>query len=282
MPLVPEKLLGLPPVETQETIMAERAILYALGIGATELEFLYERRLRILPTMAAVLGAPASSWLPTDAGITRTRMMHGETSLILHAPLQPGEEIRAISTVGPIVDKGTEKGAILYLNRELTDTTGAPLATVVMGIFLRADGGFGGTREGAPPPHAIPGRAPDLRETRTTFATQAALYRLSGDMNPLHIDPRAAAKLNLSRPILHGMATLGIAGRALMQALADNMPERVRRLDARFSAPVYPGETIITDIWCEGPGRAAFRCHVAERGVKVLDNGRFEWNGTVD
>jgi acyl dehydratase len=278
MPLIPEMLLKRAPIEALDTLTPQRAILYALGIGAEELEFLYERNLKALPTMAAILARPDASWIDPAAGITATHMMHAETSVVLHAPLPVTGTVKSTTVIGPIIDKGADKGAILYQTRTLTDAVGAPLATLRDGIFLRADGGFGGSPTGGPAPSPVPDRAPDHVEHSPTSPTQHALYRLSGDLNPLHIDPRAATKLGYRMPILHGLATFGIAGRALMRVLAGNDPARVRRVDARFTAPVYPGETIVTHIWNEGSGRAAFRCRVAEREAKVLDHGVCEWD----
>jgi len=152
------------------------------------------------------------------------------------------------------------------------------LATTTMTTLLRGDGGFGGTSEGMAVPHALPGdRAPDLVRVLPTATNQALIYRMSGDLNPLHIDPEVARAAGFERPILHGLATYGIAGRALIAGLMDNDPARLKRLDVRFSSPVYPGETISTEIWRDGDGRASFRSIAVERNVVVLNNGLVEF-----
>ena len=153
--------------------------------------------------------------------------------------------------------------------------TGEHLATVRSTSFLRGDGGFG--QRGAttmPQPHLVPeDRAPDLTALLPTGLGQATLYRLSGDYNPLHIDPAVARSAGFDRPILHGLCTYGVVGRGLLEALCANDGTLVRRMDARFSSPVYPGETMRLEIWRHGPGRAAFRAYAEERGVLVLNNG---------
>jgi acyl dehydratase len=147
--------------------------------------------------------------------------------------------------------------------------------------MLRNEGGFGGSGEGQPPPHPIPERAPDIVDRLGTAPNQALIYRLSGDLNPLHVDPAVAEAAGFPRPILHGLATYGFAGRAVLAAICDNQPERLKRLDVRFSRPMFPGETIKVEIWRDGDGdkggRAAFRATVEERNEVVLDNGYAEF-----
>jgi acyl dehydratase len=111
-----------------------------------------------------------------------------------------------------------------------------------------------------------------------THAQLALIYRLSGDLNPLHCDPAVARKANYPQPILHGLATYGIAGHALMKGLCDYDPARFRAIEARFSAPVFPGEAIATEIWREAAGEAEFRCRVAAREATVIANGRFVYD----
>jgi acyl dehydratase len=172
-----------------------------------------------------------------------------------------------------IYDKGADKGAVLLWSREISDAaTGEPIATVRGSSFLRADGGFGGTATGAPAPHPIPDRAPDRVVTLRTRPEQALIYRLSGDYNPLHADPEVAQAAGFERPILHGLCSYAIACRAIVTGPCDGDASRLRALDVRFSAPVYPGETLAVEIWDAG----AFRVTVVERGVVAINNGYFE------
>lgn len=272
----PNHLLTMPPIVSQQTLTRRDTALYALGIGATELDFLYEDGLKALPTMAVTLGYPGFIWRDPALGANWQKILHGEQSTILHAPLPVEGEIIGTTRIEALFDKGADKGALAMVTREIHDDAGTHLATSRAMTFLRGDGGFGGTAEGAPVPHPLPDRAPDAVVTLTTAANQAQLYRLSGDLNPLHIDPTVATGAGFDGPILHGLATYGVIGRALLAARCGGDPTRLTRIDGRFSAPVYPGETIETAIWDEGPGRLAFRARVVERDRIIFTNGYAE------
>jgi acyl dehydratase len=163
------------------------------------------------------------------------------------------------------------------VTREIRNAAGELLVTVRNSSFLRGDGGRGGSSEPQPKPRPMPERPADEAVTLPTALNQAMIYRLSGDYNPLHIDPEVAKVGGFDRPILHGLATFGVAGRAVLSALCDNQSARLKRLDARFASPVFPGETIRTEIWREGDGRAAYRASVVERDLVVLNNGYVEY-----
>jgi acyl dehydratase len=233
--------------------------------------------------MAVVMTYPGFIWRDPAFNVNWQKILHAETSVTLHRPLPSEGELIGRTTFGPILDKGADKGAIVYQTREIHTAAGEHVATVRNTSFLRGDGGFGGSAEGQPAPYPVPERTPDLVETISTPDNLAKIYRLSGDLNPLHVDPAVAQAAGFERPILHGLATYGVAGRALVKALADNDPARIKRIDARFSAPVFPGETIETAIWfdgnsAEGIRRAAFRCRVVERDKIVLNNGYVEYS----
>lgn len=277
MPLDPDRLLAKPPIEAVTRLHQRDTILYALGVGAAELPFVYEAGLQALPTMAVILGYPGFFWRDPSYGVDWKKILHGEQTLELHRPLPVEGELRGVTTLGPIFDKGADKGAIIYSTRKIYDASGALIATVGGATFARGDGGFDGTSEGQPQPHPVPQGAPELAHELRTAENQALLYRLSGDYNPLHIDPEVAKAGGFPRPILHGLCTYGVAGRAVLAALCGNRPERLKRLNVRFSNPVFPGETIRTEMWREGAGRAAFRAVAVERGVVVLNNGLAEF-----
>ena len=276
MAIDPDKLLSMPPIVTRQTLTPRDTILYALGIGASELDFLFEERLKALPMMAVTLGYPGFFWRDPAYGANWQKILHGEQSTIFHAPLPTAGEIVGSTVIEALYDKGADKGALAMVTREIHDGAGTHLATSRSMTFLRGDGGFGGSAEGAPVPHAIPDRAPDDVVTLTTAANQAQIYRLSGDLNPLHIDPDVAKAGGFEAPILHGLATYGVIGRALLAARCGNDPVRLKRLDGRFSSPVYPGETIETSIWDEDGGKLAFRARVVERDKIVFTNGYAE------
>lgn len=253
------------------------AILYALGVGAgnddQDLEYVYEKLLKPLPTFAVVLAREAF-WLNEPRfGIDVSKLLHGEQSLEIHAPLPASGVVRGQLEVEALHDKGEGRGALLVMKRSISDAeSGAPLATVRITSFLRANGGFGGNSDGAAVPHRLPERAPDLSVALPTSPDQALIYRLSGDYNPIHIDREVAAKAGFPGPILHGLCTYGIACRAVLRGVCGDDPTSLRRFDARFSSPVYPGDEIVTDIWRDGDV-ASFRSRVPARDVIVLNNG---------
>ena len=283
MPIVAETLLNFPIPEIRQRLRWQDAALYALSLGvgqdpmdAAELRFATEgAAMRALPTMAVVLGYPGF-WLRDPAtGVDALRLVHGEQSVELHAPLPTAGEVIGRSRVTGLVDRGEGKGALLYSERVILDAaTGSRLATLGQTTFLRGDGGFGGpsgpVRKPAPEPEGAPAIALDL----PTRPEMALLYRLNGDHNPLHSDPDVAAKAGFPRPILHGLATFGVVGRALLRAICASDPARFGRMECRFSAPVFPGETIRTEIWPDAGG-AAFRARAVERDVVVVANGAF-------
>ena len=181
--------------------------------------------------------------------------------------------MRCTTRVAEVVDKGPGRGAILYLARTLTDqATGARLAMSTMAAFCRADGGFGGPVTQAPPPHAIPDRAPDEVATVALPLNAALLYRLSGDYNPLHADPAFAARAGFSRPILHGLQPFGEVARLVLQGPAGGDPARLQAMGCRFTGTLFPGDAVQVQLWREPQG-LAFRVRPVGREGVALDNG---------
>lgn len=280
-----EQLLARRFDDIEQTYTERDSILYALGFGfgsgpaeERELRYVYEDGLVACPTMAVVLGYPAM-WIRDPAlGADWRRAVHGEQWLTLHRPLAPRGAVVGRTRVTDVVDKGADKGAVVHCRRDLIDkASGDALASLAMSIVLRGDGGFGGSSgpAQAPAPHMLPERPPDAACALPTWGGQALLYRLSGDPNPLHADPETARAAGFPRPILHGLSTYGVAARAVLRTYCDYEPERLRRLDVRFSAPVFPGETIRVEMWRDG-SLVSFRALVPERGAVVLNNGRAE------
>lgn len=253
-------------------------MLYALGVGmgadpldARELPFVYENGLKALPTQAtvAVWGAGPMGQI----GLNYLMVVHGEQSVEMHRPLPTDAKVVADSRISSVYDKGP-KGAIINIETVVKDARdGGAIATLVSSIFARGDGGFGGPSEGAAEPHPIPARAPDASIDIPTRPDQALLYRLSGDRNPLHADPSFASAAGFPRPILHGLCTYGITCRAVLSTFADFDPSRIKSHSARFSSPVFPGETITVDMWKDG-SVISFEARIKDRGVTVIKNGR--------
>jgi len=283
MTIVYEKLLALnvPPVE--QSYGPKDCMLYALGLGLgqdpmneDELAFVYEKNLKVLPTYALVQGY-SPYWLRNpESGVNWTKVVHGEQGLVLHKPVASQGSVIGQTRIVDVVDKGEGKGALVYSERKVTDkATGALLVTLTQTTFCRGDGGFGGPKRDTPPPHAIPERAPDIVCDLPTRPEMALIYRLSGDINPLHAEPAFARVAGFPRPILHGLASFGVAGHALLKSVCAYDPARLAAISGRFSAPVFPGETIRTEMWRDG-AVVSFRARVVERDVIAVNNGRAE------
>ena len=278
-----DKLMSLAIPDSRQSYESKDALLYALslGVGANplaeqDLTFVYEKNLRVLPTMGVVLAHPGYWPRQLDTGLDWVRIVHAEQGLTLHRPLPPKADVLGKSRIVEVVDKGAEKGAFIAYEREIVEVgTGEPLCTITQTMFCRGDGGFGGPTRALPPPHAIPDRTPDAICHWHTLPQMALLYRLNGDWNPLHADPEVARKAGFDRPILHGLATYGAAGYAILSTLCDYDATRIASIFARFTAPVFPGETLSTQMWKDG-NVISYRVRVAERDVVAINNGRVE------
>jgi acyl dehydratase len=273
-----EALLATEVPDARQTFTKKDAILYALGVGVgadpqsqTDLQFVYEKHLVALPTFPVVLGATRVRDL--GLGLDYLKLVHGEQSMTLHrAPPVEGTVVTRTRVLG-VMDKGRDKGAVVVLRRQVADDVdGLPIATLDMTLFARGDGGIGSSITEVPAPRCIPDRSPDAVLQLKTLAQSALIYRLSGDLNPLHADPEVARAAGFERPILHGLATYGAVGYAAVTRMCDGDATRVHSLTGRFSGPVFPGETLAIEFWREGDG-AAIRARVLERDAVVFNNG---------
>lgn len=254
-------------------------ILYALGVGygadplaLAELPYVFETGLKVVPTFASI-AAFATGFRFEDTGIDLANVLHGEESLKVYQPLRPGITARAVTRVASVQDKGQGKGALVVLETLLTDAaSGAKIAVSRSTSFARADGGFGGPNEPGEKPHKIPDRAPYRQIEVTTRPDQALLYRLSGDRNPIHADPQLAAKVGFPRPLLHGLCTYGIACKVVLAEFAQSNPERIISHRVRFSGPVFPGDTLVFNIW-QDENSIAWTAAAKGRDGLVLNNG---------
>ncbi|HEY4664616.1 MAG TPA: MaoC/PaaZ C-terminal domain-containing protein [Comamonas sp.] len=281
------------PVRQQYT--TRDSMLYALSLGlgnnpldTTALPYVYEGRdgnsLKTVPSQAVVLGYPGFWAREPDTGIDWVKLLHGEQRMRLHQPLPAAADVVGYNQITHLTDKGDGKGAIMVTERRLETADGQLLATVQQVSFLRGDGGF--SANGAqpsdaplPPLQAVPeDRAPDFVDTQSIRPEAALLYRLCGDYNPLHADPAVAQAAGFERPILHGLASYGLVTLALLRQCAGGDAARFRALDIRFTSPVFPGETLVTEIWhaSGNPNLYQLRARVLERDKIVLSHGLAE------
>lgn len=275
-----DKLRAYRLPDYRESYDRRDTILYALGVGAglfdavDELDYLYERDLKALPTMALVLGTPGFWAMDPAAGLDWRHILHGEESLVLHRPIEAEGELIGRCWIEDIADKGPGKPVMIRSRRTLSTLTGILIAEMTELWILRGAGGFGGARDlpgDILPP--VPDCPPTCRIELPTTRNQALLYRLSGDRNPLHVDPELARSVGFDGPILHGLSTMGVIGRALTHMCADGDAHRLRSMRLRFTAPVIPGDVIATEIWTDGDGTARFRASVPARAIVVADGG---------
>jgi acyl dehydratase len=278
-----DKMLKFQVPSVEAKLTARDAMLYALGTGIgdrpedpKDLQYVYERSqpFKILPSLVNVICHPGAWVMAPELEVDWVKLLHGEQGFEMHRQLKPDTAYVSSNQVVGVRDKGADRGAMLFLRKELREVDTGELASTIDSTYvLRGDGGCGSTMGDSPVPHALPDRAPDISVELPTLARAALLYRLSGDYNPIHADPVMARKAGFERPILHGLCSLGLATRAVLRACCDDDPDRLKSLKLRFSSPVYPGETLITEIWRDG-AMVSFRTCVAERGVVVLGNGR--------
>ena len=283
MPIDHQTLLNwtIPPVE--HTFTARDTMLYALGTGLgfdpldeQQLRFVYEKDLAALPTMAIVLGYPGPWHRDPKTGVDGTKVVHGEQGFRIHRRLPVAGTVIGRTRVTGVFDKGEGRGALIQTATEVTmKDGGAPVCSLTSTSFARANGGFGGPSGPVKEPHALPSRKPDAVCDLPTLPQAALIYRLSGDYNPLHAEPAFARRAGFKAPILHGRCTFGIAGHALLRTCCGYDPAKLIAMEARFSSPVYPGETVRTEIWQDG-AVVSFRALIAERNAVVLSGGRAE------
>ncbi|MEN0139904.1 MAG: MaoC/PaaZ C-terminal domain-containing protein [Rhodococcus sp. (in: high G+C Gram-positive bacteria)] len=275
----------------RELSWTERDVmLYHLGLGAgenpldpAELRWVYEENLQVLPTFAVVAGQGISAGAIPPVGMTLPgididlrKILHGGQSLTVHAPIPASGRARVSSRVADVWDKG--KAAVIVLEQTATDSGGNPLWTTGMQIWARDEGGFGGS-PGPESVATIPDREPDKVLVSRTGTAQALLYRLSGDLNPLHADPEFAAAAGFERPILHGLASYGVVCKAVVDGMLGGDPTRLRHYAVRFAGSLYPGDTVETAVWQEGD-RLTLRATCPDRaGQPVLTQATMEVSG---
>jgi acyl dehydratase len=282
MPINPDAA-GSASEPNEASWTSKDCLLYALGVGAgvldptgLELEFTTENSQdvtqRVLPTFPVVVPGGRGGFAAVGS-FNPAMLVHGEQSVELHGPIPVEGTVSSVTTITGIYDKGS--GAVIGMETVAKDvTSGSPLWTCTSSAFIRGEGGWGGDR-GPSGKVEYPDRDPDQIVTYPTRPDQALLYRLSGDRNPLHSDPKFAAMAGFDRPILHGLCTFGFTGRALLHRLCDSDPDRFVSMGCRFSKPVFPGEDLTVAMWVVGDGKAVFR--TSTPGGVVIDAGQFAY-----
>ena len=275
-----EQMLSKVFPEIRAKYTTRDTMLYALGVGACrdpldsrELQFVYEGKLQAIPSLSCVLAHPGGWIMAPELEVKWVKLLHAEQHFNLQKPLAPAGELIGTYKILGVVDKGPDSGALLYLQKTLHSVDGETVGTVDSTYFLRGDGGCGswGTAGAVLP--SLPDSAPSGSSDMPTLEISALIYRLSGDFNPLHADPEVARKAGFAKPILHGLCTYGVACQSLIRAVCDYDASRLRGMGARFTKPVYPGETIRTEYWLGNGGHVQFRCLSVERNEVVLDRG---------
>ncbi|OGA12763.1 MAG: hypothetical protein A3H32_15925 [Betaproteobacteria bacterium RIFCSPLOWO2_02_FULL_63_19] len=273
-----EKIMAYDSGEIVVRFTRNDTILYALSIGIgmdptdeAQMKYVQGRELQAFPTMASTLGWMGRLTDP-EYGIDAGMVVASALGLDVHRPLPVEGELVSRARVSGIIDKGPGSAAIIGFERGLFDRSGTRLATIRTSTLARKHGGFGGRPDTAPKPRAIPAGKPDITCDLPTPPNLALLFQLNGDTNPIHVDPRRARAAGFARPLLHGAASFGVAAHALMRCVAGYCTDRFSGMEARFERPVFPGETLRTEIWLTGD-EALFCCRTVERGEVALNNG---------
>mgnify|MGYP001496055634 FL=1 len=277
MPINYDEIMSMTSENVEISYSDKDSILYSLGVGLgndpmnmAELKYVYENSQVALPSMAT--NFQYHSPLLLKANINFILVVHGEQKLSFTNPLPVSGDFISNAKVIGCYDKGAGKGAIIDVETTINlkkDNT--EICKLVSTTFARGDGGFGGPES---PKSEIfrPEGDPDFVHEIKTKPDQALIFRLSGDYNPLHSDPNFAKTAGFEKPILHGMCTYGIACRSLVESVCEGDAKRLKKFDCRFSSPVYPGETIVTEMW-KNDSKVYYQSKVKERDKIVIKNG---------
>lgn len=277
MPIDIDKLMSFEIPVVRQELKPNDIALYALSVGlgrdpldAKQLAFVDPLQgPSVIPSMVLVMAHPGFWLSHPQSGVDPNAVLHAAQGYEILGELPSGGSVESRTRVTNVIDKGEGKAGLILSETELRDGSDKLFARLHRTTFIRGGGGFGGSEEGGPKRQEAPTTTPDIVVELTTGREQALLYRLNGDLNPLHSDPALAQKLGFAAPILHGLCTMGIVTHAVIRGLADYRADALRSMRLAFSNPVYPGETIRTEIWRDG----RFRASVAERDVVVINDG---------
>jgi len=257
-------------------------VLYALGVGAgfAEIDYCYEKALKVIPTFAAVVLGDFTSRLAAVSGFNPSGVLHGEQEFLFHRPIPPEGNLVTEGAIRHCYDKGRGRGALVVAEFDTRQAGGQRLCTSVVTMFARRDGGFGGP-DVPKKPLSFPERPPDAEVEVVPAVDLPLIYRLCGDTFALHVDAEAARTAGFEKPIMHGLCTLGHACRALIGCLNPGAPEKMRRIACRFVSPLHAGTAIRTLIWKGSGARALWRVVRASDSSVVIDRGICEFGDVL-
>ncbi len=285
MPIDIDRLMRFAPPSARQELTPRDIAFYALSIGigsdpcdTRQLPFVDPlQEMAVMPAMVLVMAHPGFYFADPESGVDPKAVLHADQAMELTGPIPAAGAVTSCTRITEVLDKGPGGPALILSETGLSDAQGTLFARLKRTTFIRGGGGFGGAAEAANPApvrQATEG-PPDHMVDLATRPEQALLYRLNGDLNPLHSDPDLARQAGFERPILHGLCTMGVVCHALLRALGHYRTETMRAVSLRFSKPVYPGETIRTEIWGDG----SFRARAVERDVVVVDRGFARFDG---
>ena len=284
MPIDREKALAHQSPVGEGSYSQDDVILYHLGVGAGvpptdpgELEYTYEKSLKVLPSFVTVARAGAGNAIFGVPGLefNPALMLHGEQDVEIHQTLPAEAKLSGSAAIEDIYDKG--KAALVILESTAKDEQGEDLFTNRFSLFIRGEGGFGG-ESGPKAGNQAPEREPDGKVTSKTLPQQALLYRLCGDKNPLHADPEFAKMAGFDTPIIHGLCSFGVACKAIVDECLSGDVNQVARYQARFAGVGFPGETYETSYWKEGD-KILFQTKSVERDAPIISNAAITLRG---
>lgn len=273
--LDPNRLEQHPFADRMQECAADQASLYALCCGAgadSDLRLVTEAEQRVIPSFGQNLCFD-DSWMAAT-GVDLTRVVHGGLDLRMHRPFVPGRRLVARPRIAGLTDKGAGRPALILLQTDLLDGDEV-VFTSLSSLFVMKGGGFGGDRGAAFEMIRTPEAAPEVTATLPTRPDSPLFFRLLGDRNPLHVVPAVARAAGFERPIMHGANTFGILCHDVLTRFCDGDPARMTRFAARFSGPLYPGETLAVSYWRDGD-RILFAARATGRDAPVLDGGLAE------
>mgnify|MGYP001606583750 FL=1 len=287
-----DQALGYELPELESSYDERDLALYALGVGAgkvpgdpKDLHLVYERNgdgfyslptYGVVPALNAIFKMASEGQTAPGLNYGLDRILHGEQYLEVMRPLPPHAKLKHKARISEILDKGKHAVVVTHLDSYDAET-GELLVKNDVSMVVKGAGGWGGDRGPATDQGQAPERAPDAVVTEKTGDNQALLYRLSGDWNPLHVDPEFATMFGFEKPILHGLCTFGYAGRAVVSAFAKGDPRTFKSIKVRFADSVFPGETLKFEMWKESDLKILMRATVVERNKVVMSNGVVEF-----